>query len=104
MRLTLFVTAAALALYDIQRKHGLRAFAVTTEDSLPLQRLKPLFAAMTIPAVKRSSGPYAEVSAVPMNYIIDRAGRLRYARAGAFDLDTLNAVIVPLLQEPVSAG
>ena len=90
--------------YDIQRKHGLRAFAVTTEDSLPLQRLKPLFAAMTIPAVKRSSGPYAEVSAVPMNYIIDRAGRLRYARAGAFDLDTLNAVIVPLLQEPVPAG
>ncbi|WP_294357472.1 TlpA disulfide reductase family protein [uncultured Sphingomonas sp.] len=90
--------------YDLQKKHGFRAFAVTTGDSLPLYRMKPLFAAMAIPAVKRSKGPYSEVSAVPMNYIIDRAGRIRYATAGAFDLDTLNKVIVPLLQEPAPAG
>lgn len=90
--------------YDIQKKHGLRAFAVTTEDSLPLYRMKPLFAAMAIPAVKRTKGPYSEVLAVPMNYIIDRSGRIRYAKAGAFDLDTLNNVIVPLLQEPAPAS
>jgi thiol-disulfide isomerase/thioredoxin len=90
--------------YELQRPHGLRAFAVTTEDSIPLYRLKPLFAAMKIPAVKRSRGPYSEVNAVPMNYIIDRAGRIRYATAGAFDLDTLNKVVVPLLQEHAPAG
>jgi cytochrome c biogenesis protein CcmG/thiol:disulfide interchange protein DsbE len=40
---------------------------------------------------------------VPTNYIIDRAGRIRYAKAAAFDLDALNKELVPLLAEPVPA-
>lgn len=38
--------------------------------------------------------------AVPTNYVIDRAGVVRYAKAGAFDLDELDAVVRPLLNEP----
>jgi hypothetical protein len=41
---------------------------------------------------------------VPTNYVIDRAGILRYAKAAAFNLEALNDVLIPLLQEsaPVS--
>lgn len=86
--------------YQIQEKHGLRVFAITTEDSLPLFQLKKLFAVMHMPAAKRVKGPYDHVSAVPTNYVIDRSGRIRYMKAGAFDLDSLNTILIPLLQEP----
>jgi hypothetical protein len=36
---------------------------------------------------------------LPTNYIIDRGGILRYAKAAAFDLDSLNDVLIPLLQQ-----
>jgi cytochrome c biogenesis protein CcmG, thiol:disulfide interchange protein DsbE len=48
-------------------------------------------------------GPYRALKAVPTNYVIDRNGILRYAKADAFDLDSLNAVIIPLLQQPAPA-
>jgi cytochrome c biogenesis protein CcmG/thiol:disulfide interchange protein DsbE len=86
--------------YQIQKPRGLRVFAVTTEDSLPLYRLKPLFAAMTIEPTRKISGTFKKINdAVPTNYIIDRAGKVRYAKAGAFTLDTLNQELVPLLNE-----
>lgn len=93
--------------YRIQGKHGLKVFAVVTEDSLPLYQLKPLFAAMAIPSARRIKGPYATLGAVPTNYIIDRAGRVRYAQAAAFDIDDLNRLLVPLLKEtspPAATG
>jgi thiol-disulfide isomerase/thioredoxin len=40
------------------------------------------------------------VLAVPTNFIIDRNGVLRYAKAGALTLDDLNTLLVPLLREP----
>ena len=40
---------------------------------------------------------------VPTNYVIDRSGVVRYAKAGAFQLDELEKVVVPLLNEPVPA-
>lgn len=88
--------------YQLRKAAGLRVFAVTTEGSLPLFKLKKLFSAMTIPAAKKIEGPYADVRAVPTNYIIDRSGRIRFAKAAAFDLDDLNRELVPLLREPVS--
>ena len=88
----------------MQQKAGLRVFAVTTEDSLPLHQLKKLFGTMHIPAVRRIKGPYSDNPAVPTNYVIDRTGRIRYAKSGAFDLDALNATLVPLLREPAPAG
>lgn len=87
--------------YELRRDAGLRVLAVTTEDSLPLARLKPLAARMTIPMVRRFHGAYGVLGGVPTNYVIDRAGVLRYAKAAAFGLDDLNALLVPLLNEPV---
>jgi thiol-disulfide isomerase/thioredoxin len=84
----------------IQRRHGLSVIAVTTEDSVPISQLKPLAAALTIPLVRSFHGPYAALEAYPTNYVIDRAGVVRYAQAGAFDLDELNRVLIPLLREP----
>jgi len=92
------------AYYRVQSAQGLRVFAVTTEDSLPIRTLKPLFAAMAIPAARNMKGPYVVLKGVPTNYIIDRAGRIRYAKANAFDLDTLNAELVPLLRERAPAA
>jgi len=88
------------AFYEARKSAGLRVFAVTTEDSVPLFQMKKLFAVMHISPVRRLRGPYADLGAVPTNFVIDRAGRVRYAKAGAFDLDDLNAVVIPLLREP----
>lgn len=87
--------------YALQKAHGLRVYALSTEDSLPLYRLKPLFEKLTIQPTRRIKGPYAAIDgAVPSNYVIDRSGVLRYAEAAAFDLDDLNRELVPLLNEP----
>lgn len=85
--------------YRVTKEHGLRVFAVTTEDSVPLYQMKKLFAAMSITPVKKLKGPYDTLDGVPTNYIIDRAGRIRYAKAGAFELDDLNRELIPLLNE-----
>ena len=92
------------AYYQVQQRHGLRVFAATTEDSVPAYRLKPLFAKMCMMPVKRMAGSYAQVEALPMNYIIGRQGCIRYAKAAAFTLDTLNDEVVPLLHEPAPEG
>ena len=88
------------AYYRLRKGNGLRVFAVATEDSLPVYKLKPLFAAMAIPSARRIKGPFAAMGALPTNYIIDRAGVVRYAKPGAFDLDDLNGLLVPLLRDP----
>ena len=86
--------------YRVQKQHGLRVFAVATEDSVPAYLMKPLFAAMAITPTKRVKGRYELIGgAVPTNYIIDRAGIVRYAKAAAFDLDDLNTILTPLLNE-----
>ncbi|MDB5671235.1 MAG: TlpA family protein disulfide reductase [Alphaproteobacteria bacterium] len=86
--------------YRYESKHGLRVFAVTTEDSVPIYQLKPLFKAMAISPAKGIKGPYAPLGGVPTNFVIDRSGRVRYAQAGAFDLRGLDDIILPLLAEP----
>ncbi|WHO40595.1 redoxin domain-containing protein [Sphingobium sp. AP49] len=85
--------------YALNQKHGLKVFAITTEGSVPIGQLKKLFAAMHIPSARRIKGPYAPIAAIPTNFIIDRAGKLRYAKAAALDLDDLNALLVPMLNE-----
>jgi peroxiredoxin len=86
--------------YRLRKDKGLQVFAVATEDSLPVYKLKSLFAAMAIPFARRIKGPFAAMGALPTNYIIDRAGVVRYAKPGAFDLDDLNGLLVPLLRDP----
>ncbi|MEN2790383.1 TlpA disulfide reductase family protein [Sphingomonas oligophenolica] len=92
------------AYYQAQQKAGLRVFAITTEDSLPLYQLKKLFAVMHISAVRKMRGNYDTLGGVPTNFVIDRSGRIRYAKANAFDLDDLNRLLIPLLREPAPAG
>ena len=90
--------------YRARGGFGLRMLAVASEDSVPDRYLKPLAAIVSFPLVRRMHGPYAAIGdAVPTNFVIDRAGVVRYAKAGAFDLDTLNEVLVPLLKEPAPA-
>jgi thiol-disulfide isomerase/thioredoxin len=89
------------AYFEEYSKYGFQVLAVATEDSVPEGKLRPLAGKLRIPFVKRMKGPYHEVGALPTNYIVDRAGRLVYAKAGAFDLDELNATIIPLLNEPI---
>ena len=91
------------AYYRMRKANGLRVFTIATEDSLPAFKLKPLFAAMAIPSARRIKGNYGVLGALPTNYVIDRAGIVRYAKAGAFDLDDLNTLLVPLLKEPAPA-
>lgn len=88
------------AYYTIQRQHGMRVFAVATEDSVPERKLRLLFDHLAIEPIHRIKGPYAPLTGVPTNFVIDRAGIVRYAQAGAMDLDTLNEVLIPLLNQP----
>ncbi len=87
--------------YQQTQKYGLRVFAIATEDSVPERLLRNLFSKLTIEQVHRIRGPYSDNGQLPTNYVIDRAGVVRYAEAGGFTLDGLNAVLIPLLkQEP----
>ncbi len=85
--------------YKQTRKFGLRVFAVATEDSVPEYQLHKLFSLLTIEPVHRIRGPYTDNEKLPTNYVIDRAGVIRYADAGAFTLDALNELLIPLLKE-----
>lgn len=88
--------------YKLRKDAGLRVLAVTTEDSLPLDSLKPLAAHLAFPMAREFKGGYGRPEAVPTNYIIDRDGVLRYAKAGAFTLDDLNEILIPLLSPPAA--
>lgn len=87
--------------YRLQKKAGLMVIAVTTEDSIPVEYLKPLAKGLTMPMAWKFRGNYGPIDdAVPSNFVIDRSGVVRYAEAAAFNLDRLNEVLVPLLREP----
>ena len=84
------------------RKAGpdLRVFAVTVDDSVSDNALKPLASALSFPLATRIDGRYGPIDgAVPSNYIIDRNGILRYAEANAFTYDHFAATVGPLLAE-----
>ena len=90
-----------LSAYHRARKdNGLDVIALATEDSVPADKLKPLAALASFPFVRRMRGAYEIMSGVPTNYVIDRNGIVRYARAGGFTLAGLNELLVPLLNEP----
>ncbi len=89
------------AYFEANSQYGFQVLAIATEGSVPESKLKPLAAALRIPLVRRLSGPYHDLGAIPTNYIIDRTGKLVYAKAAAFDLDDLNTIVLPLLKEPI---
>jgi thiol-disulfide isomerase/thioredoxin len=88
------------AYYRAQQKFGLRVVAVTVENDVPKYALKKLSDIVSFPLARGFRGGYGALEGVPTNYVIDRAGVVRYAKAEAFSLDDLNAILVPLLREP----
>ena len=93
---------------DFHRRHkdeGFEIFGVTTEDSAEPFRLKKLVAVLSYPLASRVSGDgYPILDGVPTSYVIDRSGMIRYAKAGAFEAQDFDSLILPLLQEPAPAG
>jgi thiol-disulfide isomerase/thioredoxin len=89
--------------YRMRKDVGSRILAVSIEDSPPMSQLKQLADKLAIPMVRRLRGNYTVLEGVPTNYVIDRAGILRYAEASAFTLAELNDLLVPLLNEPAPA-
>ncbi len=78
---------------------GLRVVAVTTEDFLPIYKLRPLAADLAVPMAPSFTGnDGGPPNVLPTSFIIDRDVILRYARrVGALTLDALNDLLVPLL-------
>jgi cytochrome c biogenesis protein CcmG, thiol:disulfide interchange protein DsbE len=92
------------AYYRAQQRFGLRVLGVTLQEQVPIQDLKPLASKVSFAMARHFWGPYGDGDAVPTNYVIDRAGVLRYAEAGAFTLPLLNSMLVPMLNEPPPAN
>ncbi len=79
----------------------LAIYAVTIDNTVPYSRLKFLGDTLAFPLIQKiKGGRYGTISgAVPTNYVIDKAGVVRYAKAGAFDARSLEAILTPLLAE-----
>jgi thiol-disulfide isomerase/thioredoxin len=84
-----------------QKAAGLAVFAIDYNDpDASVQQLRELARKASLKFVFRFDGDYRPIGdAVPTSFVIDRSGLVRYARSGAMDLDTLNGVLLPLLNE-----
>jgi cytochrome c biogenesis protein CcmG/thiol:disulfide interchange protein DsbE len=82
---------------------GFEIYGVTSEDSLPQYQLKRVSELLSYPLAKMSSSGYEILDGLPTSYVIDRAGKVRYAKAGAFDKSEFEELILPLLKEPAPA-
>jgi len=94
--------AEMVAFENYVRNHpgtDLKIYAVTTELGFPARKLQPLQSLLHYPLGTSVSG-YGIKGAVPTSYVIDRSGIVRFAAAGAFDDDSFDALITPLLKEP----
>src|ERR1700733_682425 len=88
--------------YRLEKKFGLQVLAVATENSMSMRQLKRVAAALAVPVGTSFKGDYGPVQSVPVNYVIDRAGVLRYVKASVLTLDDMNALLIPLLREQES--
>jgi thiol-disulfide isomerase/thioredoxin len=99
--------AEMVAFENYVRAHpgtDLKIYAVTTELGFPARKLEPLQGLLHYPLGTSVSGGYGIKGAVPTSYVIDRAGVVRFAAAGAFDDQSFDALITPLLKEPAPAA
>jgi cytochrome c biogenesis protein CcmG, thiol:disulfide interchange protein DsbE len=88
------------AYYRKHAKEGLRIFAVTVDQTVSDSALDHgLSRFLAFPLAHAVKGPFPEKEGVPTNYVIDRKGIVRFIQAGAFDAQSLDAVIGPLLAE-----
>lgn len=88
------------AYYRANKDKGLRIFGVQTEDSVAPFRLKEVSQVLAYPLTLQFRGDsYKRMEAVPTSFVIDRAGIVRYAEAGAFNRSSFDALLRPLLAE-----
>jgi peroxiredoxin len=84
-------------------KYGFTVIAIETGGAEGGSAMRKLAEVVHFPVVLDDQA-HAEAypiidNGVPTNYVIDRAGVVRYAKSGAFQLDELEKVVVPLLKE-----
>jgi cytochrome c biogenesis protein CcmG/thiol:disulfide interchange protein DsbE len=93
------------AYYQRHSSQDLLIFAVDSEDDPPKDKLQTLSKALSFPLVRHLTGKgYGIINqSWPSNYVIDRAGVIRFAQAGAFTSESLESVVTPLLAEPAPA-
>ncbi len=96
--------AELVAMNNYARRHpgeGLAIFAIKIDD-YPAYKLAELAKALPFPVVADfRSWDYGEINnQVPSSYVIDRAGVLRLKQAGAFNEDSFDQTISPLLAQP----
>jgi len=88
------------AYYRANKAKGLRIFGVQTDDSIAPYRLKEVSEALAYPLTLQFRGDsYKRMEAVPTSFVIDRAGIVRFAEAGAFTRESFDDLIRPLLNE-----
>ena len=80
-------------------KRGFEIVGVITRDSVAPYKLKAVEAALSYPLATNLKGKYGIMEGVPTNYVIDRKGIVRYAKAGSFDDQEFAKLIEPLLRE-----
>ena len=82
------------------RNAGLALYAIEI-SGVPKHKLGRLASVVSFPMVSRVKGRgYGRLKGVPTNYVIDRAGVVRHAQAGAFTQAALEKIVTPLLMEP----
>jgi peroxiredoxin len=99
--------AEMVAFENYMRQHpdtDLKIYAVTVELTVPKDKLKPLQGVLHYPIATGISGWFYRVmEGVPTSYVIDRQGVLRYAAAGAFNQQSFDHLVAPLLAEAAPA-
>ena len=79
------------------RTAPLAIYAVTIDNNVPYSRLKFLGDSLTFPLIQKlKGGGYGPLDGVPTNYVIDKAGVVRYVKARAFKLQDLGPLVTPM--------
>ncbi len=94
--------AETLVFDAYMRRHpgaDLKLFAIDEDRSIPDAKLRPLAKLLSYPLIIQLKGAgYGLIKqALPTSYVIDRSGVLRHAEAGAFDEQSLDDLVTPLL-------
>jgi thiol-disulfide isomerase/thioredoxin len=98
------------ALYKAHRGNGLEVLAVSVEEASDLAKVKAVMKQFSFPAALSSSthmAGYGRPWRVPVTYVIDRHGVLRFDGskfAGTLDLAAFEKIVVPLLRETAAGG
>ncbi|WP_066817623.1 TlpA family protein disulfide reductase [Sphingomonas mali] len=84
--------------YRAHLSRGLVVIGISV-DAGPNGKGQATASTIPYPQASQVGGADIALTAVPMSYVIDRHGRVRYAKAAAFTPRSLDAVVRPLLAE-----